>query len=63
MKLGLTDEMMKEITKDEDLLCLVKLHESVQKVKKNNTENSTKIKELKELFNDLHEKIQVVFKD
>ena len=55
--------MMIQIEKDEDLHCLLKLHHVVQKVKKTNTENSVKIKELKELFNDLNEKIQVVFKE
>jgi hypothetical protein len=55
--------MIRQIEKDEDLHCLLKLHETVQKVKANNTENSTKIKELKELFTDLHDKIQLVYKE
>jgi hypothetical protein len=41
----------------------LKLHETVQKVKNTNTDNSSKIKELRELFNDLNDKIQVVFKE
>ena len=35
----------------------------MQKVKNSNTENSVKIKELKELFGDLDEKIKFVFKE
>ena len=54
---------MLQIEKDEDLHVLLKLHHTVQRVKKTNTDNSVKIKELKELFNDLNEKIQVVFKE
>lgn len=61
--LGLSEDMLKELSKDEDLLCLIKLHDSVQKVKNNNNENSTKIKELRELFTDLRDKIQTVFKE
>ncbi|CDW73397.1 UNKNOWN [Stylonychia lemnae] len=61
--MGLTDEMMAQIEKDEDLHCLLKLHHTVQKVKNTNNENSVKIKELKELFTDLTEKIQAVFKE
>lgn len=56
-KLGLTEEMLIELSKDKDLHCLIKLHETVQKVKASNNENSTKIKELKDLFGDLNEKI------
>lgn len=55
--------MMIQIEKDEDLHCLLKLHNTVQKVKGTNSENSVRIKELKELFNDLNEKIQLVFKE
>ena len=55
--------MLRQIEKDEDLHCLLKLHDTVQKVKNSNTDNSVKIKELKELFNELHEKIQMVSKE
>eukprot|EP00347_Sterkiella_histriomuscorum_P020519 403337491 len=55
--------MMVQIEKDPDLACLLKLHQTVQKVKNTNNENSVKIKELRELFLDLNDKIQVVFKE
>ena len=61
--IGLNPDMIAQIEQDEDLHCLLKLHQTVQKVKNSNTENSVKIKELKELFGDLDEKIKFVFKE
>eukprot|EP00350_Pseudokeronopsis_sp_OXSARD2_P011958 CAMPEP_0170556558 /NCGR_PEP_ID=MMETSP0211-20121228/17432_1 /TAXON_ID=311385 /ORGANISM="Pseudokeronopsis sp., Strain OXSARD2" /LENGTH=78 /DNA_ID=CAMNT_0010866973 /DNA_START=121 /DNA_END=357 /DNA_ORIENTATION=- len=55
--------MIRQIEKDEDLYCLLKLHETVQKVKTSNTDNSIRIRELRELFNDLQDKIQTVSKE
>ena len=61
--IGLTEEMIAQLGKDEDLQCLIKLHETVQKVKQSNDGNAKEIRELKELFNDLQEKIHNVFKE
>ena len=55
--------MLQQISKDEELACLMKLHETVQKVKDHNAKNSDEIKKLRELFGDLHEKIGNVFKE
>ena len=55
--------MIRQLEKDDSLACLLKLHETVQKVKNTNNDNSVKIKELRELFTDLHDKIQNVFKE
>ena len=55
--------MIAQLEQDEDLHCILKLHQTVQKVKNSNNENSVKIKELKELFGDLDEKIKLVFKE
>ncbi len=55
--------MIAQLEQDEDLHCILKLHQTVQKVRNSNNENSVKIKELKELFGDLDEKIKLVFKE
>lgn len=55
--------MLAQLSKDEDLGCLLKLHETVQKVKASNEVNAKEIRELKELFNDLDDKIHNVFKE
>ena len=60
---GLSEDMIRELEKDPDMQGLLRLHQNIQKVKTTNTDNSQRIKELKEMFSDLHEKITVVFKE
>lgn len=48
---------------DPDLNCLIRLHDTIQKVKNSNGENTVKINELRQLFEQLNENIQNVFKE
>eukprot|EP00352_Strombidinopsis_acuminata_P004366 CAMPEP_0176377712 /NCGR_PEP_ID=MMETSP0126-20121128/29090_1 /TAXON_ID=141414 ORGANISM="Strombidinopsis acuminatum, Strain SPMC142" /NCGR_SAMPLE_ID=MMETSP0126 /ASSEMBLY_ACC=CAM_ASM_000229 /LENGTH=113 /DNA_ID=CAMNT_0017739679 /DNA_START=15 /DNA_END=356 /DNA_ORIENTATION=+ len=60
---GLNAEMLDQVQEDDDLACILKLHDFVQRVRNKNNDNKTQISELKTMFEDLNEKIQGVYKE
>lgn len=55
--------MVDMLNEDEDLACVMKLHEFVMKVRKQNEANKERVGNLKAMFTDLGNEIQAVYKD
>lgn len=55
--------MLAQIEHDPDLMCLMKLHETIQGVRKGNNDNSSNIKKLKEVFTELDTEIKRVSRE
>lgn len=61
--LGLDGDMIDALANDEELQCILKLHDFVQSVKEKQYNNKKQIGELGEMFKELNVKIQTVQKD
>ena len=59
---GLNEELLSMIGEDKQLQYLIKLHDTIQKVKSSNIENETAITALSDLFKNLGEDMQRVQK-
>ena len=62
-QVGLNEEMLNQVMEDDDLACILKLHDFVQRVRNKNNDNKTQIQELKTMFEDLNDKIQTVYRE
>ena len=60
---GLTDDMIADIEKYDDLRSLLRLHDLNKKVRDKNKDNQDKIEKLQLAFKHLGEKIKDVFKE
>merc|ERR1712127_277703 len=60
---GLTDDMIADIEKSDDLRSLIRLHDLNKKVQVKNEDNRDKIEKLQLAFKHLGEKIKDVFKE
>lgn len=54
--------MVEQVQQDQDLECVMKLYDAVQRVKQRNKNNSEQIDQLKQLFDKLNGNIQEVMK-
>ena len=55
--------MLEALENDEELQCILKLNDFVQSVKNKHSNNKKQIGELSDMFKELNNKIQAVYKD